>query len=72
MASVEKLIEEMRLGLQADGADVELIEKNDDGSLKLRVSGKSKGCQTIGIDLQTAVIQYLRRGNSQIKDIVFE
>lgn len=71
MPNIEKIVEEMRLGLQADGADVELAEKRPDGSLVLKLSGKSKGCNTIGISLEDSIAQYIKRANSEIQRIEF-
>ena len=41
---VEQLINDIRPNLQADGGDVELVEVQDDGIVKVRLKGACAGC----------------------------
>lgn len=69
MAELQKIIEEIRMALQADGADLELLQIKQDGTPVIKISGRSKGCDLMGVSIESAVEQYIKRANSKIHSI---
>ncbi len=57
---VEKVLEELRPRLQADGGDIELFEV-DRGVVKVRLKGACAGCPMSTMTLKMGVEQYLKK-----------
>lgn len=57
---VAKVIEEVRPMLQADGGDVELVEVEDSGVVKLRLQGACAGCPGAQMTLKNGIERMLR------------
>lgn len=57
---VAKVIEEVRPMLQADGGDVELVEVDDSGVVKLRLQGACAGCPGAQMTLKNGIERMLR------------
>jgi Fe-S cluster biogenesis protein NfuA len=57
---VAKVIEEIRPMLQADGGDVELVEVEDSGVVKLRLQGACAGCPGAQMTLKNGIERMLR------------
>jgi Fe-S cluster biogenesis protein NfuA len=52
---VEKVLEMVRPGLQADGGDVELVEVTDDGIVKVRLKGACGSCPMSTMTLKMGI-----------------
>ena len=52
---VEKVLEMVRPGLQADGGDVELVEVTDDGIVKVRLTGACGSCPMSTMTLKMGI-----------------
>jgi len=58
---VEKALDEIRPGLQADGGNVELVDINEDGVVFVRLVGACSGCPSSQITLQMGIEQALKQ-----------
>lgn len=56
---IEKALDEIRPGLQADGGDVELVSI-DGGVVRLRLQGACAGCPMSRITLKDGIERYLK------------
>ncbi|WP_027182871.1 NifU family protein [Desulfovibrio inopinatus] len=52
---VEAALDKVRPTLQADGGDVELVEITEDGIVKVRLTGRCKGCPMSQMTLKSGV-----------------
>ena len=57
---VEEALNEIRPKLQADGGDVELVEVDDDGVVKVRLTGACGGCPMAQMTLKHGIEKILR------------
>ena len=57
---VEKVLDEVRPGLQADGGDVELVDVSEDGIVKVRLTGACAGCPMSTLTLKMAIEKKLK------------
>jgi Fe-S cluster biogenesis protein NfuA len=66
---VEKVLEDIRPGLQADGGDVELVDVSDDGVVKVRLTGACAGCPMSTMTLKMAIEQRLKEKIPEVKAV---
>jgi len=59
-ADVQKVLEEIRPMLQADGGDVELVEIDEDNVVKVRLTGACSGCPMAMITLKQGIERRLK------------
>lgn len=52
---VELLLNDLRVGLQQDGGDCELVDVTDDGIVKLRLVGACAGCPMSQMTLKMGI-----------------
>ncbi|MBI5184697.1 MAG: NifU family protein [Nitrospinae bacterium] len=52
---IEKALDEIRPGLQADGGNVEFVDVNDEGVVFLRMVGACSGCPSSQITLKMGI-----------------
>ncbi|KMQ49918.1 NifU-like domain protein [Chitinispirillum alkaliphilum] len=68
---VEAILELVRPYLQADGGDVELVEATeDDGVVKVRLSGACGGCPMSQMTLKNGIERKLKSHISEVKEVV--
>jgi len=67
---VEEALNSIRVYLQADGGDVELVEVEDDGTVKVRLTGACKGCPMSQMTLQMGVERTLKEKIPEVKKVV--
>ncbi|MFH0838798.1 MAG: NifU family protein [Candidatus Omnitrophota bacterium] len=67
---VEKAIGEIRPHLQADGGDVELVEANENGTVKVRLKGACCGCPMSQMTLQMGIEKHLKEKVPQVKKVI--
>lgn len=67
---VKEVLDKVRLSLQADGGDAELVEITDEGLVKLRLTGACSGCPMSEITLKAGIERALKENVSE--DIVVE
>lgn len=65
---VEKVLEEIRPNLQADGGDVELVEVQD-GIVTVHLTGACNGCPMAGITLRLGIEKLLTEKVNGFKEL---
>ncbi|MFP4362906.1 MAG: NifU family protein [Spirochaetia bacterium] len=58
---VSQALEDVRPSLQADGGDVELVNVEDDGIVKVKLKGACNGCPMAQMTLKQGIEQYLKK-----------
>ena len=66
---VEKVLEQIRPFLRADGGDVELVEVKE-GVVKVRLQGACSGCQMSLITLKDGIERILKREVPEVKEVL--
>lgn len=69
-AEVEKVLEMVRPGLQADGGDVELVEVTDDGIVKVRLKGACGSCPMSTMTLKMGIERAVKEKVPGVKEVV--
>jgi Fe-S cluster biogenesis protein NfuA len=69
-AKVQEVIEELRPMLQRDGGDIELVEVDEDGTVKVRLQGACRGCPGARMTLKMGVQRRLQQVVPEVKDVV--
>jgi len=67
---VQKALETVRPGLQADGGDVELIEVSDEGVVTVRLTGACHVCPMSQMTLKMGIEKILKKQVPEIKEVV--
>ena len=57
---VQAVLEEVRPYLQADGGDVELVDVEEDGVVKVKLQGACSGCPSASITLKMGIENLLK------------
>ena len=57
---IKEVLEKVRVSLQADGGDAELVEITDEGLVKLRLMGACSGCPMAQVTLKNGIERSLR------------
>ena len=69
-AEVEEAIKEIRPHLNADGGDIELVDVDNEGTVKVKLKGACVGCPMSQMTLQWGVERYLKKKIPQVKKVV--
>jgi Fe-S cluster biogenesis protein NfuA len=64
---VQEALNKIRPQLQADGGDVELVDVNDAGMVKVRLTGACGGCPMSQMTLKMGIEKFLKQ---QIPEVV--
>jgi len=67
---VQKIIDEIRPALQADGGNIELIEVGEDGVVKVRLMGACGSCPMAQLTLKRGVEARLKAKIPEVKEVV--
>jgi len=67
---VEAALSQIRVGLQMDGGDVELVGIDDDGTVKVRLVGACAGCPMSQMTLQMGIEATLKELVPEVKRVV--
>ncbi|MDR3579137.1 MAG: NifU family protein [Oryzomonas sp.] len=67
---VEKVLEMVRPGLQADGGNVELVEVTDDGIVKVRLTGACGSCPMSTMTLKMGIERAVKEKVPGIIEVV--
>ena len=67
---VQKAIEMVRPGLQADGGDVELIDVSADGVVKVKLTGACRGCPMSQMTLKMGIEKIIKKQVPEIKEVI--
>ncbi|MEE8547335.1 MAG: NifU family protein [bacterium] len=67
---IKEVLDQVRVSLQADGGDAELVDISDDGLVQLRLTGACAGCPMSEVTLKSGIERALRENVSE--DITVE
>ena len=67
---VQKAIDLIRPGLQADGGDVELIDVSPDGVVKVKLTGACQGCPMSQMTLKMGIEKIIKSQIPEIKEVI--
>jgi Fe-S cluster biogenesis protein NfuA len=67
---VQKAIEKVRPGLQADGGDVELVDVSEDGVVKVKLTGACRGCPMSQMTLKMGIEKIIKQQVPSVKEVV--
>ncbi len=67
---VEAIIDKIKPNLQADGGDIELVGIEEDGTVKVRLTGACAGCPMSQLTLQMGVERILKKEVPEVKRVV--
>ena len=67
---VEAVLAKVRPMLQADGGDVELVGVNDEGVVKVKLTGACGGCPMATITLKQGIEVALKEEIPEITDVI--
>jgi Fe-S cluster biogenesis protein NfuA len=66
---VQEALNKIRPSLQADGGDVELVEVNDSGVVKVRLTGACGGCPMSQMTLKMGIEKYLKQQLPEVASV---
>lgn len=66
---VEKVLNEIKPLLQADGGDLELVEVTEDGVVKIKLTGTCGHCPMSNYTLKMGIEQKLKEKIPEIKEV---
>lgn len=67
---VEEVLAKVRPMLQRDGGDVELIGVDDDGTVKVKLTGACHGCPMANLTLKRGIEAKLKELVPEVKEVV--
>ncbi len=67
---VQEVLEQIRPGLQADGGDVELVDVEDDGKVKVRLTGACSGCPMSTMTIKNGIERTLKENIPEVSEVV--
>ncbi len=66
---VESALQKVRPSLQADGGDVQLVDVDDDGVVKVKLTGACGGCPMSQMTLKMGIEKILKQNVAKIKSV---
>jgi Fe-S cluster biogenesis protein NfuA len=66
---VEAVLDKIRPMLQADGGDVELVEVDEGGVVKVRLQGACAGCPMSQMTLKNGIERLLKQEIPEVKSV---
>ena len=66
---VQKILDQIRPSLQADGGDCELVDVGDDGVVKVKLVGACAGCPMSQMTLQQGIERVLKEKIPQVTKV---
>ncbi len=67
---VQRAIQDVRPSLQADGGDIELVSVEEDGVVKVKLTGACGSCPMSTLTLKQGVENYLKKIIPEVKEVV--
>ena len=66
---VQEALNKVRPQLQADGGDVELVDVNEDGVVKVRLTGACGGCPMSQMTLKMGIEKILKQQVPEVSSV---
>lgn len=70
LEQVQKAISEVRPSLQADGGDIELVSVEENGIVKVRLTGACGSCPMATFTLKQGVEAYMKKTIPEVREVV--
>ena len=67
---VEAALDKVRPFLQRDGGDVELVSIEEDGTVKVRLTGRCNGCPGAGQTLKNGIERVLKEEIEEVRAVI--
>ncbi len=67
---VQKAIDKVRPGLEADGGDVELVDVTPDGVVKVKLTGACHGCPMAQMTLKMGIEKIIKQQVPAVREVV--
>jgi len=67
---VEAALNKVRPALMADGGNVELVDIQDDGVVKVRLTGACGGCPMSQMTLKMGIERLLKKEVPEVKEVI--
>ena len=67
---VEQVLDTIRPSLEADGGNVELVDVDDEGVVKLRLTGHCAGCPMSQMTLKNGVERVLKAAIPEVQQVL--
>lgn len=67
---VQQAIDKIRPSLQADGGGIELVDVDEKGVVKVRLTGACHGCPMAQMTLKNGVEQFLKKEIPEVTAVV--
>ncbi len=67
---VEAVLANIRPALQFDGGDVELVDVDDQGVVKVRLMGACGGCPMASMTLKNGIEKALKESIPEVKEVI--
>ncbi|MBN2429494.1 MAG: NifU family protein [Deltaproteobacteria bacterium] len=67
---VEEILEKVRPYLQRDGGDVELVDVEEDGTVKVKLKGACGSCPMATMTLKMGIEKTLKEHIPEVKEVV--
>jgi Fe-S cluster biogenesis protein NfuA len=64
---VESTLQKVRPSLQADGGDVQLVDVEQDGTVKVKLTGACRGCPMSQMTLKMGIEKILKQNIPEVK-----
>ncbi len=66
---VQKALDTVRVSLQADGGDAELVNVTDDGIVQVRLKGACHGCPMSQMTLKRGIEAYIKKEVPEVQRV---
>jgi Fe-S cluster biogenesis protein NfuA len=66
---VESTLQKVRPSLQADGGDVQLVDVEQDGTVKVKLTGACRGCPMSQMTLKMGIEKILKQNIPEVKGV---
>ena len=66
---IEKVIKQIQPRLRADGGDIELVDVDDEGVVKVKLKGACAGCPMSQMTIKWGVERYLKQKIPEVKRV---
>ena len=67
---VREVIESVRPALQGHGGDIELVQTDDDNTVRVRLQGACQGCPGAAMTMRMGIERILRERVPEVKEVV--
>jgi len=67
---VQEVIESVRPALQGHGGDIELVETDDNNTVKVRLQGACQGCPGAAMTMRMGIERILKEKVPEVKEVI--